>query len=287
MEAKMSNLRRIFTNYVLLLPTTVLLSIFLIIPIYYVVLLSFYTNSLSGYLPKFTFENYVNLIGSPTVIKIITTTLTLCGMATLLSFLVGYPVAYTLAYKVRSPRKQTFVLLALVIPFLLDYSVRTFSWYPTLSTTGLINLVLMTLGLIRTPANLLFSEGSLTLIWLQTYIILMVTPLYLALTKIDPSLPNAARMLGASLWQTFWKVTFPLSLPGVVVGSIYVFIASLSDYATPAFFGGGIQTIGLEIAQRTAAFLWPAAAALGVITLLLTLALAYVVLRFVDLQQLF
>jgi len=287
MEAKMSNLRRIFTNYVLLLPTTVLLSIFLIIPIYYVVLLSFYTNSLSGYLPKFTFENYVNLIGSPTVIKIITTTLTLCGMATLLSLLVGYPVAYTLAYKVRSPRKQTFVLLALVIPFLLDYSVRTFSWYPTLSTTGLINLVLMTLGLIRTPANLLFSEGSLTLIWLQTYIILMVTPLYLALTKIDPSLPNAARMLGASLWQTFWKVTFPLSLPGVVVGSIYVFIASLSDYATPAFFGGGIQTIGLEIAQRTAAFLWPAAAALGVITLLLTLALAYVVLRFVDLQQLF
>ncbi|MER3468426.1 MAG: hypothetical protein C4312_08050 [Thermoflexus sp.] len=287
MEAKMSNLRRIFTNYVLLLPTTVLLSIFLIIPIYYVVLLSFYTNSLSGYLPKFTFENYVNLIGSPTVIKIITTTLTLCGMATLLSLLVGYPVAYTLAYKVRSPRKQTFVLLALVIPFLLDYSVRTFSWYPILSTTGLINLVLMTLGLIRTPANLLFSEGSLTLIWLQTYIILMVTPLYLALTKIDPSLPNAARMLGASLWQTFWKVTFPLSLPGVVVGSIYVFIASLSDYATPAFFGGGIQTIGLEIAQRTAAFLWPAAAALGVITLLLTLALAYVVLRFVDLQQLF
>lgn len=283
----MSNLRRIFTNYVLLLPTTVLLSIFLIIPIYYVVLLSFYTNSLSGYLPKFTFENYVNLIGSPTVIKIITTTLTLCGMATLLSLLVGYPVAYTLAYKVRSPRKQTFVLLALVIPFLLDYSVRTFSWYPILSTTGLINLVLMTLGLIRTPANLLFSEGSLTLIWLQTYIILMVTPLYLALTKIDPSLPNAARMLGASLWQTFWKVTFPLSLPGVVVGSIYVFIASLSDYATPAFFGGGIQTIGLEIAQRTAAFLWPAAAALGVITLLLTLALAYVVLRFVDLQQLF
>lgn len=287
MEAKMSNLRRIFTNYVLLLPTTVLLSIFLIIPIYYVVLLSFYTNSLSGYLPKFTFENYVNLIGSPTVMKIITTTLTLCGMATLLSLLVGYPVAYTLAYKVRSPRKQTFVLLALVIPFLLDYSVRTFSWYPILSTTGLINLVLMTLGLIRTPANLLFSEGSLTLIWLQTYIILMVTPLYLALTKIDPSLPNAARMLGASLWQTFWKVTFPLSLPGVVVGSIYVFIASLSDYATPAFFGGGIQTIGLEIAQRTAAFLWPAAAALGVITLLLTLALAYVVLRFVDLQQLF
>lgn len=276
-----------FINYILLLPSGILIGIFLIIPLSFIFILSFYTNSITGYVPVFTLDNYISLFTSPTVAKIVSTTLRLCGTTTLLTLILGYPIAYTLAYKVHSPRKQTFILLALVIPFLMDYSIRTISWYTILGTSGLVNLVLTSSGLITNPVNLLFSEGSLAMIWLQTYVLLMITPIYLALSKIDASLIDAARTLGASPFQAFLRVTLPLSLPGVVVGSIYVFVATLSDYATPELFGGGIQTIGLEIAQRTAAFLWPAAATMAVVVIGMTLALAYVMMRLVDIQQLF
>jgi putative spermidine/putrescine transport system permease protein len=273
--------------YILILPALSLFLVFLVAPLFFIVLLSFYTNSIAGYVPVFTFDNYISLFRSQAIGKILLDTLKLCGLTTLFTLLAGYPVAYALAYKISSPRKQALILLALVIPFLMDYSIRTISWYPILGTGGLVNIALMASHVTTKPINLLFSSNSLILIWLQTYVLLMITPIYLALSKVDRSLIDAARTLGASSAIAFFRVTLPLSLPGVVVGVIYVFVSTLSDYATPELFGGGIQTVGLEIAQRAAAFLWPGAAALAVIVIIMTLALAYVLTKFVDIQQLF
>lgn len=273
--------------YSLLLPALCIVTIFLVLPLSFVILISFYENSLTGYVPIFTLENYLSLISSQAVSKIFLNTFKLSGLTTLFTLLAGYPVAYTLAYKINSARKQAFILLALVIPFLMDYSIRTISWYPILGTGGLVNLVLTATHITNAPVNLLFSPYSLMLIWLQTYVLLMITPIYLALSKIDRSLVDAARTLGSSSFGAFIRVTFPLSLPGVVVGVIYVFVSTLSDYATPELFGGGIQTVGLEIAQRASAFLWPAAASLAVVVIIMTTALAYVLTKLVEIQQLF
>ena len=258
------------------------------LPLAFIVLLSFYTSSsFSGYTPALTLSNYGDLLSSGVVAKILFTTLRLSGTATALALLLGYPIAYTLAYKVRSPRKQTFVLLFLIIPFLMDYSIRTLSWYPILGRDGILSAFLQQAGVIKAPLQILFSEGSLITIWLQTYTLFMITPVYLALVKIDPSMVDAARTLGATSWEAFRKVTLPLSLPGVVVGVIYVVVSTISDYATPELFGGGIQTVGLEIFQRSAAFVWPAAAAFAVLLIVIFLVFSYLILRFVDIQQLF
>jgi putative spermidine/putrescine transport system permease protein len=274
------------TNYLLTLPAGVLIMIFLLLPMASILILSFYTNTASGYVQILTPRNYGELLTKATG-KILLTTLRLSGLTILTIFVAAYPIAYTLAYKVRSPRKQTFVLLLLTVPFLMDYSIRTVSWYPILGVSGLVNYLLLQVGATKTPVNLLFSEGSLMLIWVQTYLLFMMTPIYLALVKIAPSTKDAARTLGASPWQAFWRVTLPLSLPGVVVGVIYVLVSTISDFATPELFGGGIQTIGLEIAQRAAAFTWPTAAAFGVLLIAIVLGTAYVIIRFIDIQQLF
>ncbi len=275
------------TNYILMLPSSLIIAIFLLLPMASILILSFYTNTSSGYIQVLTLGNYGELFTSKASGKILFTTLRLSGITILTILVVAYPIAYTLAYKVRSPRRQTFVLLLLTVPFLMDYSIRTVSWYPILGVSGIVNYFLLQTGAAKAPVNILFSEGSLVLIWVQTYLLFMMTPIYLALVKIDPSINDAARTLGASSWQAFRRVTFPLSLPGVVVGVIYVLVSTISDFATPELFGGGIQTIGLEIAQRAAAFTWPTATAFGVVLIALVLGMAYVIIRFVDIQQLF
>ncbi len=275
------------TNYLLIIPSGVSIAIFLLAPLAFVLLLSFYTNTSTGYVPILNVGNYVELFTSPASGKILLTTLRVSALTIATVLIVAYPVAYTLAYKIRSPRRQTFILLLLTVPFLMDYSIRTISWYPILGVSGIVNYFLVQVGAVKAPVNLLFSEGALLAIWLQTYLLFMMTPIYLSLVKIDPSMKDAARTLGASPLQAFWRVTLPLSLPGVVVGVIYVLVSTISDFATPELFGGGIQTIGLEIAQRAAAFVWPGAAAFGVILIILIMALAYVIIRFVEIQQLF
>lgn len=275
------------SNYLLIIPSSVTITIFLLVPLAFVVLLSFYTNTSTGYVSTLNIGNYLQLLTSKASGKILFTTLRLSALTIVTVLIVAYPIAYTLAYKIRSPRKQTFVLLLLTVPFLMDYSIRSISWYPILGVSGILNYFLIQIGATKIPVNLLFSEGALLLIWLQTYLLFMMTPIYLALIKIDPSTNDAARTLGASPLQAFWRVTLPLSLPGVVVGVIYVLVSTISDFATPELFGGGIQTIGLEIAQRAAAFLWPGAAAFGVALIIIILVLAYVIIRFVDIQELF
>jgi ABC-type spermidine/putrescine transport system permease subunit I len=114
-----------------------------------------------------------------------------------------------------------------------------------------------------------------------------MTPIYLALSKVNPSLVDAARSLGASSLTAFRKVTLPLSAPGMVVGSIYVLVSTISDFPTARLFGRGIQTVGLAIAQQADGLNWPFAAALAMVVIVVILAAAIVIIKFVDLQQLF
>ena len=277
---------RKLSNYLLLSPAIVLLGIFLIIPLLFDIALSFWTPSLTGYLQIFTWQNYQSL-GLPAYQQAIATTFILSFETVVVTLIFAYPIAYTLAYKVRSPRKQTLILFALVVPFLMDYTTRTISWYPILGLNGLINALLMDLGLTSSPVNLLFNQSAVIVVWFQAYVLFMMTPIFLALSKINPSLVDAARSLGASSWTAFRKVTLPLSAPGMVVGTVYVLVSTVSDFPTVRLFGRGTQTVGLAIAQNADGLNWPFASALAVLVIAVILGAFYVIIRYVDLQQLF
>ncbi len=172
--SRFENLR----NHVLIIPSMLVVAVFGILPLAFIVLVSFYQASFAGFIPVFTPSNYSALFGSALTAKVLYTTLRLSAITVVLALVLGYPIAYTLAYKVRSPRKQTFVLLMLIIPFLMDYSIRTLSWYPILGTNGFVNIFLQQAGVTSGPLSLLFSESSLIAIWLQTYVLFMITPIY-------------------------------------------------------------------------------------------------------------
>jgi putative spermidine/putrescine transport system permease protein len=281
----MSSSRKL-SNYILISPAVLLLGLFLIIPLLFDIALSFWTPSLTGYKEIFTFQNYQNL-GLPFYLQAMITTFTFSLETIVLALVFAYPVAYTLAYKVRSPRRQTLILFLLVVPFLMDYTTRIVSWYPVLGQTGVINGFLLSVGAIGSPVNLLFNQSTVIFVWFQAYVLFMMTPIYLALSKVNPSLVDAARSLGASSLTAFRKVTLPLSAPGMVVGSIYVLVSTISDFPTARLFGRGIQTVGLAIAQQADGLNWPFAAALAMVVIVVILAAAIVIIKFVDLQQLF
>lgn len=281
----MSFVRR-FSNYILLSPAVLLLGIFLIVPLLFDITLSFWTPSLTGYEEIFTLQNY-QMLGLPAYTQAITTTFVLSAETIVLTLVLAYPVAYTLAYKIRSPRRQTLILFALVIPFLMDYTTRTISWYPILGVNGVLNAVLVNLGVFSSPVNLLFNQSAVIFVWFQAYVLFMMTPIYLALSKVNPSLLDAARTLGASSWTAFRKVTLPLSAPGMVVGGVYVLVSTISDFPTARLFGRGIQTVGLAIAQQADGLNWPFAAALAMVVIAIILAAGSIIMKYVDLQQLF
>jgi len=274
-------------NYVMVAPAAIIIGIFLVVPLLFVVLMSFYTSSSFGYQPILTLNNYIKLFSSLTNFRVFTTTFELSAIMIALTLVAAYPISYLLAYKVRSPRIQSLVLLMLLLPFLMDYSIRSLSWFPILGPSGIVNQMLIATHVESQPTNLLFSTNALIVIWLQTYLLFMITPIYLSLVKIDPSLVPAARSLGASPTQAFWNVTFRLSLPGVIVGVIYVLVGTISDFATPEFLGGGLQTIGLTIFQNQSAFVWPAAGALSVVLMGIIVILAILIIRFVNIKEFF
>ena len=160
-------------------------------------------------------------------------TLTLAASAVVISILIGYPVAYL--YTLLSRRWQTVLLFAILLPLLTSSVVRTFSWVVILGREGLINQFLLSLGWIAVPLKLLYVMLAVS----QIEMPMMILPLIAALSGIDPQLKDASIALGAGRWRTFLKVTFPLSIPGLLAGSILVFAASASALVTQTLVGGG------------------------------------------------
>lgn len=170
---------------------------------------------------------------------ILGTTLWLAAKTTLLALLIGYPLAYlyTLA-----PRKlQAVMILLIVLPLLTSAVVRTFAWLVILGRQGIVNNLFQELGWIETPLKLLYTPGAVTVALAQIEMPLMVLPLITALSNIDPNLRQASQVLGAGRWRTFFQITLPLSVPGLLAGCLLVFAAAASAFVTQTLVGGGQQ----------------------------------------------
>ncbi|MEG1609708.1 MAG: ABC transporter permease subunit [Bilophila sp.] len=222
-------------------------------------------------LPQLTLSNYIRLF-DPTFLKILWDSLWLATASTLACLLVGYPFAYRIARA--GARLKPWLLLLVIIPFWTNSLIRTYALILILKANGLISLLLMSLGLTTRPVSLMYGEFAVFVGILYTFLPFMVLPLYASIEKLDSRLLDAARDLGAGSLQAFWHVTLPLTLPGIVAGSMLVFLPSLGAFYIPEILGGAKgMLIGNFIKnQFLVARDWPlGAAASTILTLLLAL----------------
>ena len=214
---------------------------------------------------------YAKFLGETFNLRMLGETLWLGTKATLVCLFFGYPLAWLTARA--TPRLQSALLFLTVLPILTSVVVRTFSWIVILGKQGVLNKTLLALGLIDEPLRLLFTETGVIVVLAQVQLPLIVLPLLATLSRIDPNLSSASAALGAGAWRTFWKVTLPLSVPGLVAGCILAFAACVTAFVTQTLIGGArLVYMPLHIYQQAVgANNWPFAAAISVVFMLAVL----------------
>lgn len=224
---------------------------------------------------SWTLANYARLVGDSYYLETLLLTFEISLWVVVSTFLVGYPLAYFMTFVVRNRLLRRLFYVIVVVPLFTSNIVRAFGWMVLLGRKGMVNDILLNLGLIDRPLQLLFSKVSIVIGLSYIMTPFMVLTIASVLQNIDRSLQEASRDLGAGPFETFLKVTFPLSLPGVVAGSLIVFTLSVSAYVTPAILSGGkeIVTSMLIFQQYASVFNFPFGAALAVGLLLTTLLL--------------
>ena len=252
--------------WLLLLPAGAWLFIFFLAPLAIVLVYSFLERGTYGGVQwVFTLENFQRVFDMLYLSTFISSA-KIALLTTVIAMLVGYPIAYFIA--TRPTKMRGTLLLMLMIPFWTNFLIRTYAWLTLLRTnTGLINVTLINLGIIDKPLPLFGNTFAIVLGLVYGWLPDMILPIYAALDRLDHSLVEAAEDLYASGWKTFMRVIFPLSLPGVVAGSMLVFIPSLGAFVTPAILGGGkTLMIGNIISnQFLAAHDWPFGSALSML----------------------
>lgn len=246
---------------------------FVALPLLLVILVSFFTRGLYGGIEyPFTLNNYTRM-ANPLYFKILWSSLILSFETTVICLVLGYPFAYFVA---RAPRRfRSMLLMLIIIPFWSNSLVRTYAWIVILRTGGIINTILLHFHLIEEPLKLLYNDFAVLLGLIYTLFPFMVLPLYTTIEKLNPSLLEAASDLGAVPWKAFVRVTLPLTMPGIIAGSILVFIPTLGYFFIPDLMGGSKTMLMSNLIknQFLTARDWPFGAALSILLILITLIL--------------
>lgn len=262
-------------------PISLWLTILVAIPLLIVVVMGFLSRGTYGQVEfKFTLKNYIGII-NPLYIKMLLYSLGLSLLTTIICLILGYPFAYYIA---KAPKRLSGILLMLIIiPFWTNSLIRTYSWITLLRTSGIINSYLLKLEIIAEPLQLLYTNGAVLLGLVYTLFPFMVLPLYASIESLDKSYLEAASDLGAKPWQTFWKITIPLTMPGIAAGCILVFIPTLGLFFIPDLMGGSkIMLISNFIKnQFLTARDWPFGSAASIVIIGLTFILIGVYLKIV------
>ena len=268
-------------------PLTAILAAFLVLPIATIVMVSFWDYDSIQIFPAFVFTNYEETISSPVTWNTYLNTLKYTVIVWAVTLVIGFWVAYYLAFHIRSATAQMVLFLVCTIPFLTSNIIRMISWIPFLGRNGLLNQTLMTMGVIDQPLEfLLFSDFAVVLAMVHLYTLFMVTPIFNTLMRIDRALIEAARDAGANGWQILTNVIIPLAKPGIAIGSIFVVTLVMGDFITVRFMSGGQSaSVGLMMANQIALLQYPAAAANAVILLVLVLLLVGGILRIVNIRR--
>jgi putative spermidine/putrescine transport system permease protein len=273
--------------YWLIAPAIVWMTLFLVLPILMIVYVSFWTQTTFKIEPILTTKSWIAFFSSDTYVSALGTTIRIWLTVLTTTILVGYPTALFVGLFVRNKTIQTVLLTLCVIPFWTSFLIRVLAWRPMLGKEGAINLILLKAGIISQPIEaLLFSDLSVVIGMTQIYCVFMVGPIAFTLARIDPNIIEAARDLGAGFWRVFRTIIFPLSMPGVVVGAIFVSVMVLGEFATSAALSGRkVNLLGNIIVTQVGSLKWAFAAVAGVVLTIVIGAVVAGLLRIADLRN--
>ena len=264
--------------WALMAPGTLWLLVFFLVPLVFMLSYSFMPRGIYGGVESgFTMEHYARFFDS-LYLTILLRTVVYAVVCTVVCLGMGYPVAYVIA---RSGPWKNFLTFLVVLPFWTSFLVRTFAMIFLMRDTGLINTALIHMGLITEPFQMLNTPGAVMAGLVYGFLPFMVLPIYASLEKLDPSLLEAAEVLGARPFARFTKVVLPLSMPGVVAGSLLVFIPALGSYLTSDLLGGAKQMMIGNLVQNqfTTARNWPFGSAVSFVVMGVVLAAVFGYLR--------
>ena len=283
--ARQRALRR--TALWLIAPGVAWMTLFLVLPILMMVYVSFWTQTTFTIQPILTTKSWVTFFTSETYLGSLWTTIRIWLLVLAATIVVGYPTALFVGLFVKNKTLQTVLLVLCVIPFWTSFLIRVLAWRPMLGKEGAINLILQGAGITDAPIEaLLFSELSVVIGMTQIYCVFMVGPIAFMLGRIDPNVIEAARDLGASFGRIFRTIILPMSMPGVVVGAIFVSVMVLGEFATSAALSGRkVNLLGNIIVTQVGSLKWAFAAVVGVVLTVIMGAVVAALLRVVDLRK--
>ena len=272
-------------RYLQVLPLTLVL--FLVFPILLIGVVSFWDYNEFELLPDFVWTNYEELFTSSVTYTIYIATLKFAFLTWVFTLLIGFTVAYFLAFHVHDLKWQIVLFLLCTIPFWTSNIIRMIAWIPVLGRHGLVNEGLLALGVVDQPIEwLLFSEFSVVLAFVHLYTLFMVVPIFNSMMRIDPSVIEAAYDAGAGTWRTVWHVILPLCKPGIAIGTIFVVTLVMGDFVTVQMMSGGQSaSVGVAMNNKRALLQYPAAAADAVILLAVVLMMVAALMRIVDVRK--
>ncbi len=263
----------------LALPALLWMGALFVLPMLMIAILSFLKRGTYGQVVyEFTLNNYIRIF-DPLYAQIFGDTLVVAVLTTVFSILCGYPLAYYISRLEKST--QQIWLLLVMIPFWINFLVRSYAWVIILRSQGVINTFLQSLGIISEPLPLLYNSGSVLLGMVYTLMPFMVLPIYVSLEQMDRRKLEAAYDLGATPWKAFWHVTLPMTKTGVVTGSILVFVSSIGMFVVPDVMGGAKSALIGNVIQNQflSARDWPFGSALSIVLMLLSMLLILLYFR--------
>lgn len=268
-------------------PLAIVLAAFLVLPIIMIVIVSFWGATEFSIVPRFQLDNYEFLLTSSVTYQVFFNTVKYAVVTWLFTLVIGFTVAYFLAFHVRSLTVQIALFLLCTIPFWTSNIIRMISWIPFLGRNGIANQTLISLGVIDEPLEwLLYSDFSVILAFAHLYTLFMVVPIFNTMMRIDKSLIEAAYDAGASGFQALTNVIIPLTKPGIMIGSIFVVTLVMGDFITVRFMSGSQKAnVGRLISNDIALLQYPSSAATAVVLLITVLLVIAVLLRLVDIRK--
>jgi putative spermidine/putrescine transport system permease protein len=274
--------------YLEALPLAVIFLLFFVVPVALVVVVSFFGYETYRILiPDFTLDNFRDVFSEAVTYRTYLITLKFCVIVWAITALLGFLIAYFLAFEVRSRTWQSVLLLICSIPFWTSIVIRMIAWIPLLGRNGLVNQVLLGIGAVSQPQEwLLYSEFAVIVGYVHLYTLMMIVPIFNSMMRIDRSLIEAATDAGASTLHVMWTVIRPLSKTGVAIGSIFVIAMVMGDFVTVDVLGGGqVASVGKEIATQLSYLEFPPAAASAIVLVLAVIAMIALLVRIVDIRS--
>ena len=269
-------------------PFALVLLVFVVAPLALVLVVSFFEfDMITGVVPAFTLQNYVDIFASPITVSIYLDTLRYALIVWAITLVLGFWIAYFLVFHVRSLTVAIGLFLVCTVPFWTSNIIRMISWVPLLGKFGLVNQTLMGLGIAGQPVEwLLFSDFAVIVAYVHLFTLFMIVPIFNSMARIDPAIVEAAVDGGASRWGVIREIVIPLSRTGIALGSIFVIALVMGDFfVVKVMSGGRSASVVSSIFEDINLLFYPTAAANAVILLIIVLLMVSAILRIVDVRR--